>query len=162
MLAELPVDALVREALRSFRASKPLDDTRWFIHEQLEKIDEMQEVHRGGYRTSGPVHWFQVEAAVYSLYNLLRMNFLIEDEYGDFQRIAQGYLDCMTSLATPADYEARPKALSEFFVIMHVEYGDAKWIADRIDMLQLKQLDARGWGTRQSHRPVQELSAVRF
>jgi len=142
-LAELPVDREVKQTLQSFRASKQLHDTRRFIHAELEKIKEIHRGYsRGGYRTSGPVHWFKVEADVYSLYNLLRMNFLIEDEYGDFQRIAQNYLDCMMiSLATPSDYEARPKALSEFFLNMCVEYGDAKWITDRINALDLKGID---------------------
>ncbi|MEO8589473.1 MAG: SIR2 family protein [Flavobacteriales bacterium] len=146
VLNELPVDREVRATLRSFRASRPLNDTRWFIHEQLEKVKEIHKGYsHGGYRTSGPVHWFKVEAAVYSLYNLVRMNFLIEDEYGDFDRIAQGYLDCMmTSFATPADYEARPKSLSEFFVLMLVEYGDTEWVTERIDELDLKRLDLDG------------------
>jgi len=140
LLYELPVDPDVRKALGQLRSGEALDDVR---RQNLENVGKIQRIHQGysngSYRViSGPAHWFDAEASTFILYNLIRRNHLFNDEYGDFSRIAQTYLDCMmTSWATLPDYEQRPKELSGFFAFMFTEYGDAEWLAQRIDDIQL-------------------------
>lgn len=129
LLLDLPIDEDVRIVLKSIADNKSFDFAKGRIENDYNKIHEVYNGYKkGNYFTMwGAVYWTRVEQEFFVLNNFYHSNFLYNDDFTYYKKLAQLYIESiLVSVATSKKYPNHIGCCSKLFFKTFILHGNSK------------------------------------